>query len=301
METSNIARMELAIDHSTKVSFCTAIYDFTPDFKKNMNNIIKIADDVGLNYEIIISCRKPMEYKNMKIKLIQSNFNSYGQGKQIASSMSSGKYIIIFNPNIEYNIDIADIIYKFIMENEKKCLVSNFTIINRDMLNQSDGWRNLKEYEDIDLFVRIAKNNGFIVYPSEYYDILNYRKYDNINNFDKLLEGIRDKRDAIISCNFKLNDALRLIQGSYPAILLAKLLARFSRIRPYKYHKNNYIIIIETIIESLVLEDYKFYNSDKTMSKFKLSRNEINYLKEKSELWYKVNNSLRELIEIKDD
>ncbi len=301
METSNIAKMELLTDHSTNVSFCTAIFDFNSDFDKNMNNIIQIAEDIGLNYEIIVSCRKPMEHKNKKIKFIQANFNSYGHGKQIASSMSSGKYIIIFNPNIEYNIEIADIIYKFIKENEKKCLVASFTIINRDLLTQSNGWRNLKEYEDIDLFARIAKINGFIVYPSEFYDILNYREYGTKNNFGQFLENIRGKRDTIISCNFKLKDALRLIRGSYLAILLAGFLARFSMNKPYKYSKNNYIIIIESIIESLILEDYKFYNDNKIVPKFMLSRKEIEYLTEKSELWNKVNHSLKEIINIKDD
>jgi hypothetical protein len=80
-------------------------------------------------------------------------------------------------------------------------------------------------------------------------------------------------------------------------MLIAYLLSKISKNRPYKYSKNNYIIVIESIIESLILKDYEVYNIPDKIPKLKFTEREIKYLEKKSYLWSKVHKSIDELIE----
>jgi len=292
MELYNIRNVSLYMENKLKISFCAAIMEANESLNKNIDNIINIANEIGLDYEIVISTNIKININKNNVKFIYNKFKSYGAGKQMAYLKSTGDYIIVFDPNISYNIDISDIIYKFISKGEKKALLYKVLIINRDLLKKSGGWRNLREYEDIDLFVRLSRISGFIAYPADSYGIMNYR-----NNKKTFLNNILNERDAIISCNYSLNDVFILKHVSYFSILIAYILSKASKNRPYKYGKNNYILVIENIIESLILKDYETYNIPDKVPKLKFTKKEIQYLEKKSYLWKKVHNSINELIE----
>lgn len=292
MELYNIRNVSLYTENKLKISFCATILEANENLNNNIDNIINIANEIGLDYEIVISTNIKINLNKNNVKFIYSKFKSYGAGKQMAYLKSIGDYIIVFDPNISYNIDISDIIYKFISKGERKALLYKVLIINRDLLKKSGGWRDLREYEDIDLFVRLSRISGFIAYPTDNYSILNYR-----NSKKTFVNNILNERDAIISCNYSLNDVFILKHIPYFSILIAYILSKISKNRPYKYGKNNYILVIENIIESLILKDYEIYNIPDKVPKLKFTKKEIQYLEKKSYLWKKVHNSINELIE----
>ncbi len=292
MELYNIKNVSLYTENKLKISFCATLMENQENLNHNIDNIINIAEEIGIDYEIIISANFKIDLNKNNVKFIYDNFKSYGAGKQIAYLKSTGDYIVVFDPNISYNISISDIIYNFIKKGEKKAFLYTVLIINRDLLKRSGGWRNLREYEDIDLFVRLSRMSGFVAYPADIYGILNYRQ-----NKKTFINNIINERDAIISCNYGLNDAFILKHASYFSIILAYLLSKTSKNRPYRYGKNNYIIVVESIIESLILKDYEIYNIPEKIPKLKFTEKEIKYLEKKSYLWNKVNKSINELIE----
>ncbi len=292
MELYNIRNVSLHTENKLKISFCATVMESHENLNHNIDNIISIAEEIGIDYEIIISTNIKVNLNKNGVSFIYNNFKSYGAGKQIAYLKSTGDYIIVFDPRISYNIGISDIIYRFITKGEKKAFLYKVLIINRDLLKKSGGWRNLREYEDIDLFARLSQISGFVSYPDNNYSILNYKRYKKT-----FIDNILNERDAIISCNYSLNDVFILKHVSYFSILIAYLLSRISKNRPYKYGKNNYIIVIESIIESLILKDYEVYSIPDKVPKLKFTEREIKYLEKKSYLWSKVHKSINELIE----
>ncbi|KPV46553.1 MULTISPECIES: hypothetical protein [Acidiplasma] len=300
MEVSNLRTLSITAEPSKKISFCSVVYDIDNSIIFNLKKIIEIAEEIGFNYEIIIITEKDIDIENPNLRIIKSKFNSYGMAKSIAVAQSSGEYIIILNPELEYSIGVSDIIYKFINQNEKKALISNFTIINRDVIINNGGWRDLMEYEDIDLLVRTVASTGFIAYPSKTFDIFLKRNYKRNKQKYGIMSRLKENRDTIIACNLKLSDAFLFLDGSKLNILMSKFMEKFSGIKPFvfKKDKSNYIIVMETLIESLILEDYKKYKLPESSERMQISSKDYNYLKSKSYLWNKVTQSIEKITEI---
>lgn len=168
------------------------------------------------------------------------------------------------------------------------------------MIINNGGWRDLMEYEDIDLLVRTVANTGFIAYPSKTFDIFLKRNYKRNKQKYGIMSRLKENRDTIIACNLKLSDAFLFLDGSKLNILMSKFMEKFSGIKPFvfKKDKSNYIIVMETLIESLILEDYKKYKLPESSERMQISSKDYNYLKSKSYLWNKVTQSIEKITEI---
>ena len=293
MESYDVKELPISYNREIKLSFCAVAMNISDSVKRSLESIVNVAEELGHPYELVISTHMQVNFKSDRIKFINETFDTYGAGKQLAYLHSTGDYLIIFNPSTVYNSETSDVIHSFLEKREKRALVYSPMVIARDILDKTGGWRNLREYEDIDLLARIAAEGGIAAFPSEQYDSLKY-KTSKKNSF---LERIKNFRDAIISCNFSIKDVkmfhIEPYYISFPALVLSKI----SKTKPYKFKENNRIIVMESIMESLILKDYENYLIPDRLPKLHISRNEVRYMEKRSYLWNKVNKSIMEIIE----
>ncbi len=298
MESYEVKEMPLAYSREIKLSFCTVVNDdVSSRVKMSLDSIINVAEEMGYPYELVVSVHIPVNFKSDKIKFITETFTTQGSGKQLAYLHSTGNYIIIFNPYTTYSPETSDVIHSFLEKREKRALIYNLMVISRDLLDKTGGWRNLREYEDIDLLARIAGEGGIVAFPSEQYDSLVYRAGGKKSFLNRTL----NLRDAIISCNFGLKDIKILHIEPFYLSFISFLLSKLSGIKPYKFKENNRIIVMESIMESLILKDFENYFIPNPIPKLRISSNELEYMEKRSYLWNKINKSIMEIIQISDN
>ena len=302
MESYEVKNMPVSYSRRIKISFCTVAMAITEDVKKSVESIINIAEEIGYPYEMIVSTQDTVNFRSENIKFINEKFTTYGAGKQLAFSKSTGDFLVIFNPQIKYGAEIADIIHNFLKKLEKKVFISNIMIIPRDLIYRAGGWRNLREYEDIDLLSRVIQIGSLIAFPSHHFDSLEYRDRSNRTTTDRIL----DFRDAIIAANYDFRDINILhIEPRYISYI-SFIISKFSKIKPSKhdYKKtktNNRITVMESIVESLVLKDYENYYIPDSIPKLSISKDEINYMEKRSKLWRNINKSIADIIQENDE
>lgn len=297
MESYEIKNMPVSYSRGIKISFCAVADEITENVKKSVESIINIAEEIGYPYELVVSTHEPVKFKSENIKFINEEFSTYGAGKQLAYLRSTGDFLIVFNPTVSYRPEISDIIHNFLVKWEKKVVLSDVMIIPRDLLDKTGGWRNLREYEDIDLLARMIESGGIVAFPSDHFDSLKYRKLHGETIFNRVLNF----RDAIISANYSFRDIGILHTESSYISYVSFILSRFSRLKPFKFGINNKVMVMESIMESLVLKDYENYITPESVPKLKLTRNEIRYMEKRSELWNKINKSIAGIIQEVND
>jgi len=297
MESYEVKDMPVSYNREIKLSFCAVADDISDQVKLSLESIVNVAEEMGYQYELVVSTHMSINFKSEKIKFINETFSTQGAGKQLAYLYSKGDYIIIFNPYILYSPETSDVVHSFLEKREKRALIYSLMVISRDLLDKTGGWRNLREYEDIDLLARIAAEGGIVAFPSEQYDSLEYRTTEK-RSFSR---SVLNFRDAIISCNFKFKDIeVFPIEPLYIS-LISFFLSKLSRTKPFKFKENNRIIVVESIIESLILKDFENYFIPDKIPKLHISSGEIKYLEKRSYLWNKVNKSIMEIIEVSDN
>jgi hypothetical protein len=293
MESYEVKNMPVSYSRGIKISFCAVADEITENVKKSVESIINIAEEIGYPYELVVSTHEPVNFKSENIKFINEEFSTYGAGKQLAYLKSTGDFLIVFNPTVSYGPEVSDIIHNFLVKWEKKVVLSDVMIIPRDLLDKTGGWRNLREYEDIDLLARMIESGGIVAFPSDHFDSLKYRKHSG----ETVLNRILNFRDAIISANYSFRDIGLLHNETLYISYISYILSRFSGVKPFKYNINNRIIVMESIMESLVLKDYENYITPGSIPKLKLTGNEIRYMEKRSELWNKINKSIMGIIQ----
>lgn len=293
MELYDVKDLPVSRNMEIKISFCAVANNISESVKRSLESIVNIAEEVGYPYELIISTHMTVNFKSDRIKFINEMFSTKGEGKQLAYLHSTGNYVIIFDPLTIYDIEVSDVLHGFLEKRERRALIYSMLIISRDLLDKTGGWRNLSSCEDIDLLSRIASEGGIAAFPAKRYDSLEF----NIQKEDSILKKILKFRDAVISCNFKLKDIMLLNIEPFYISFSSFLISKLSRIKPFKFKENNKIIVVESIMESLILKDYENYYIPDSIPKLQISKKEVEYMEKRSELWNKVNNSIKGIIE----
>ncbi len=320
-ELRKISKKELFL------TFLTVFEGRDQFIEESVMSIDKIAQEIGEPYEIAIinTSLFPIHPDSLAgIKESVENFRvferpgmSRGLAKNLAFLELRGSHIIMFDSEREYDIDYSDLIFSYLRFREKRVLISEFSIIPREMIEEAGAWRNLKVSEDIDLFARISINGPISHYPTQ---IMEPRRDGLIfHNLDlerrpgfkrlSLKRKISLIRDLIIGCNYSFKDILAL--NGYPfhkigkrrffLLLASQISAKLSREKKESYRRNNYLVFMETMFESLVLGEYKKFETFGKDVKISLTSMEKSYLFRKSDLWKKVNRSLRQFIIENDD
>lgn len=308
------------------LSFCTVNAITSKSLKSSVKSINEIASDIGLPFEILIVDNiiddessiivRGLSKEIPNVQVVKNRSHNVGKSKKLCFINSSGKFIVLFDNKSTYDVSYADLINSFIKLNEKKMLYSELSVIPKELIHDVGGWRELIGGEDIDLFARISVFYGILAYPTKIHDPLNesltskhgYYIPESKSRVKRLFNIYRFKRDQIIGCNYKVKDLMIFNQARktsqrlalYLFFSLCKLGSKFSRIKPYKFDRNNYLVFRESVFESLVIEDFKRlsdYNREVILS---LTRSELNYLSKQSKLWDRIRGSLMRFLRIRE-
>lgn len=315
--TGRRIKMHEVYTSEISISFCALAVSPSELLSKSLKSIQVIATEIGFPYEIIVvappgnrqlsdSLRDTS--RNMRnFYVLKGNIRSRGEGLRIAYESSSNKFFIPFNSDMVYDIRYADLIHSFLLKREKKLFLSELPAIHRDLIKDVGGYRDLAHGHDIDLYSRIAMMYGIVAYPAMFNKIPLVSPPPTGWNLTSAgarnFSLMRLLRDHIIACNYDVDDLIALYSDGrgknfskriYFSLLY--MVSKISRIKPYKFDRNNYLILMENIFESLVLKDFTRYGLEDIKANMMLTREEINYLKNRSRLYRDVIYSINQYV-----
>ena len=296
------------------ISFITTTMEVTNRTVKSVESINFIGDELGRDYEIVMACPRQRGVSDTILRSMRKTFHnlmviridgeSYGKGKDTAFRSSTGKFIVPFHSNLVYPVEYADILHSFLEFSLKRLYFSELSLVHRDLINEVGGWRHLSNGEDVDLFSRLAMNFGVLACPTNLMwkdnitikEILGMR-YPSPSSGGQNLAMIRD---LIIACNLSLREILDLsrirksLEGTKGGFLMfaAYLASRLSSIKPVAYNRNNLVVVMESVLESLILREYLKIPEMEDRVFLQIDRTYIEFLTEHSKMFREMKASL---------
>jgi hypothetical protein len=263
------------------ISFIATDLYSSKDLEKHLLHIDDIGEEIGHKFEIIMTVKENSSYDSMlfsdlerkieSLTIVRARTTNQGMAKRIATNLSTGKFLVFFDSSFSYSIEFADIIASFIRSGEKAILVSDLLVFPRDLFVRAGGYRNLRYAEDIDLLARVYSTANIIAFPVLGSSMLVRQGIPIVS--EKLDQRSRisasrmkfgmAQRDQILACNYKPSDIYDLNLAESGSDMLLKFIARASfffamssRVAPVVHEQNNFVMLMDKILESLVLKDY---------------------------------------------
>ena len=220
--------------------------------------------------------------------------------KRIATNLSSGKYLVFFDSSFSYSIEFADVIASFVRSGEKAVLVSDLIVFPRDLFVHAGGYRDLRYAEDIDLLARVYSTANLIAYPILGSSMLVRQGVPLFSEKPDLRNKLsvsgmkfgRAQRDQILACNYRPSDIIEInLAGSRSDFFLrftariSFIFARGSRVVPVVHEQNNFVMLMDKILESLVLKDYMRLEGVKIKPMLTVPAEMRRYLSDVSAAW----------------
>lgn len=290
-------------------------FSFIPNFlhsdkliEKSVLSIEDIGDELGNHYEIIIPMEKDnrqssllldLEKKIENLKLLRFDSSNQGFQKRTMQSNSFGSYIVLFDPSRIYEIEFSDLLHSFVSRRDEVVLYSDLIVIPSVIFRRIGTWKDLMHSEDVDILARISSITGIIAYNPEGMSIKIPVNEPVLFNPDsgnirigKILESIRRQRDQIIGSCFSMKDLTSYYRIGRKKGLTRLLLALFSlfisrasRVKPYRLEVNNFVSVMDEILESLILGDFKRYTDFTEMPKLSISETDLKFLRAEGKVW----------------
>ena len=299
------------------ISFITTAMEVTNRTVKSVESINLIGDELGREYEIIMACPRQHGVSDTILRSMRKEFHnlmviridreSYGKGKDTAFRSSTGKFIVPFHSNLVYPVEYADILHSFLDFSLKRLYFSELSLVHRDLINEVGGWRHLSNGEDVDLFSRLAVNFGILACPTNLMwkdnitikEILGMR-YPSQPSGGPDGQNLAMIRDLIIACNLSLREILDLsrirksLEGTGGRFLMfvAYMASRLSSIKPVTYNRNNLVVVMESVLESLILREYLKIPEMEDRVFLQIDRTHIEFLTEHSKMFRDMKASL---------
>ncbi|MCL4307041.1 MAG: hypothetical protein M1302_02040 [Candidatus Thermoplasmatota archaeon] len=299
------------------ISFITTTMEVTNRTVKSLESINLIGDELGREYEIIMACPRQHGVSDTILRSMRKEFHnlmviridreSYGKGKDTAFRSSTGKFIVPFHSNLVYPVEYADILHSFLEFSLKRLYFSELSLVHRDLINEVGGWRHLSNGEDVDLFSRLAVNFGILACPTNLMwkdnitikEILGMR-YSSQSSGGPDGQNLAMIRDLIIACNLSLREILDLSRirkslegtGGRFLMFMAYMASRLSSIKPVTYNRNNLVVVMESVLESLILREYLKIPEMEDRVFLQIDRTHIEFLTEHSKMFRDMKASL---------
>ncbi|MHB1709305.1 MAG: glycosyltransferase family 2 protein [Thermoplasmataceae archaeon] len=302
------------------VSFATVLLGNPSHYTQSLSRILEIGDEISVPYEVVIGLQqnsdgpagiaKSIKQKFPKVIIARLEHGNSGSCKKQVSARCSGKFLVFFDLDYIYDYSHADLMLKFINLMEKKMLFTELPIIPISLLNEAGGWRELEAGEDVDLYSRIAVLSGIIAYPrSELEDfecVSAPPPSVSTNILRRTIRNFTTIRDLMIGCNYGIGDMMLFNKdrGLFSRLALLVFFSacfvgtRFSTVRAVRFDRNNYLVFMESLAESLILKDHLRFDRPEDRITLGLSRNELAYLARKSKTWRQVRDSLDTYIHV---
>lgn len=317
--TGHKVKMHEVYTAEISISFCGTARSWNENLLKSLESISLIAGEIGFPYEIILvtnpgdrKIKETLQRNSGNISnfyVLKQLTRNHGEAVRMGFESSTNRFFIPFDTSLVYDVRYSDIIHSFLMKRERKLFLTELPVIHRDLINDVGGYRDLAYSYDIDLYSRIAMMYGVVAFPAMFNRVpMISPPPSNENPAGKnTASPLRQMRDHIIACNYSVDDLMALYSAnsSQPGVgkkilfSLLHLASRMSRIKPFRFDRNNYLVLMENVFESLVLKDFARYGLDETKANMLLSSEEIHYLRNRSRLYkdviYSINKYVVEL------
>ncbi len=303
-------------DYNYTISFIGVALEMNQRVVESIQSINRIGEELGRDFEIVVvhspvsrdlqAVIRDLRKKCPNLVLLESHPESIGQGKSIAFDYSTGKFVVPFDTLVSYPIRYSDVLHNFLRFKLKRLYYSELSLISREIVTEVGGWRNLASGEDIDLYSRISINYGVFACPTKLLavddrmkrELLSIRAFPEPDNMD-FNSSYKLIRDLIISCNHSFADIrnisriLREEEGKSRRRLffMAYFGSRISHLKPVAYNRNNYVILMESILESLILREYLKMQDVSDEVSWNIDKTHIKFLKLKSKLFREMKDS----------
>lgn len=302
------------------VSFATVLKGNPSHYTHSLSRILEIGDEISVPYEIVIGYEpnpdalagiaKSIKQKFPQVIIARLDHGNSGSCKKQVSARCSGKFLVFFDLDYIYDYSHADLILKFINLMEKKMLFTELPVIPMSLLNEAGGWRELEAGEDVDLYSRIAVLSGIIAYPrselEDYECVAGSQRNLSANIIRRIARNFTTMRDLMIGCNYGIGDMMLFNRdrglftrlGLWVFFTVCFVGTRFSLVRAVRFDRNNYLVFMESLAESLILKDHLRFDRPEDRITLGLSRSELTYLTRKSKTWRQVKDSLDAYIHV---
>ncbi len=283
----------------------------------SIKSIDLIGDEIGADYEIILavysgnrdasSTLKRIRREVPALQVVSIGEKIEGTARHLAFRRSSGKYIVPFSPDLVYPVEYADILHSFMKFRIKRLFFTELPMLPREIVSEVGGWRPLRNGSDLDLFSRMAVNYGILACPTN----IMWKDRIKVNDvmglrYPERMEGLTASerylltRDLIIACNLSFSDIREFSrirkeydgEGSMSLMFLAFLGSRLSHIKPVSYNRNNLVVVMESILESLVLKEYLKVDSMEDRIYLQIDRAHMEFLNLRSRMFKDMKASL---------
>lgn len=297
-----------------RVSFCATNLNTTDRLVASLDSIDLLGRALGVPYEVVVAdgpstdgARELLEHREREradFHLVRHAERRRGTGRRLAFEASSGSIIVPFDTSIAYAAPFAGLLRAYLHLRTDRMLFSEICALSRRSIEEVGGWRDLIGAEDLDLYAPLIERFGLIAWPVALKESQSARmgayarqmRYVQGSSVRRLLRMYAAQRDQVIGANYRVRDLMALNAAKPPArraalwgwFTLAAIGALFRPIRPRKAARNNYLILRDAILESILRGDYKSLAWDGPAPQLLLTSAEIEYLRHASSTWARV-------------
>ena len=297
-----------------RVSFCATNLNTADRLVASLDSIDVLGRAIGVPYEVVVAdgpstdgARELLEHRQRQradFRLVRHAERRRGAGRRLAFEASSGAVVIPFDTSITYAAAYGGLLRAYLQLRTDRMLFSEICALSRRSIEEVGGWRDLIGAEDIDLYGPLIERFGLIAWPVALRGSQSARmgayarqmRYVQGSSVRRLLRMYATQRDQVIGANYRVRDLMALNAAKPPArraalwgwFTFAAIGARFHPIRPRKAARNNYLILRDAILGSLLRGDYKSLAWDGPPPQLLLTVDEIGYLRRASSVWERV-------------
>lgn len=310
-------------DNSISYSFIASFSDDSELLEDSILSIEHIGFELGVDYEILVpvmnnihaAVLKRLSAKVKTLKPMKFSNGIAGVQKSAMQAASIGSYIVLFDPSRIYGVEFADLLHSFSTRMDEVVLFSDLLVIPSAIFRRIGTWKGLRSAEDLDILARISGITGLIAYnpPDIELKVLSnmpllLRSGRSGLSIRHLYNLILKQRDQITGSRYSVDDIMkfyRMARRRHPVRLLltlfSYLISGIWSTKSFKGTENNYSTVLDRLLESLILGDFRRYPDFVLTPKLSISKKDLNFLKETGKVWGKIVDDLDKYVILRDD
>lgn len=315
------------MEEPVEVSFCATNLNTRDRLGPSLDSVFGLGAILGRPFEVVVAegpstdgARALLETRaaaDRRLRLVFHGERNRGYGRRTAFEASRGKLIVPFDTSLVYAPRYGELLARYCALATDAMLFSEICALRRSTIEAVGGWRDLTGGEDVDLYARVIQRYGVIAYPtagreSQSRDLGSFERQMRYVKGSRLARGRRILlvvRDQIIGANYTVADLMafnaakpigrRILYRLFFSV--AALRARASRLKPFRYDRNNYLILREETLRSLLEGRESRLGWAGPPPCLLLTDDEIGYLAARSAFWKASVGQLGHLVGRKGD
>jgi hypothetical protein len=295
------------------LSFCATNLNTRDRLEASLASIAELGRSVDGSYEIVVadgpSDDGATEWltnrsgEDPRLRVVRHPQRNRGYGRRVAFESSRGKWVVPFDTSLVYGPEYGRLLARFANFGSSKMLFTEICALPRTTVEDVGGWRDLVGGEDVDLYARVIAKFGVVAYPtgapsSQSATLGSYSRQMRYVRGGRVARARRIfavQRDQIIASHATVGDLMAFNRKKPLAARVARRAfftaaavgARFSKIRPVSLRSNNYLVVREGLLASLLAGDWKLLAPGGAPPRLLLTDDEIAFLEVRSPFYQK--------------